>query len=89
MQGINKPRFRMKENTVTDQTTEFSARKIKSKKEIINMSRDINNKYWDEELETLPREELQKRQLEDLKEIVSLSGATGCFFSTLALIKPG
>ena len=24
------------------------------------MSRDINNKYWDEELETLPREELEK-----------------------------
>ena len=23
------------------------------------MSRDINNKYWDEELETLPREELE------------------------------
>ena len=34
------------------------------------MSRDINSKYWDEELETLPREELEKRQLEDLKEIV-------------------
>ena len=27
------------------------------------MSRDINNKFWDEELETLPREELEKRQL--------------------------
>ena len=23
------------------------------------MSRDLNNKYWDEELETLPREELE------------------------------
>ena len=34
------------------------------------MSRDINNKYWDEELETLPREELEKRQLADLQEIV-------------------
>ena len=34
------------------------------------MQKDVNNKYWDEELETLPREELEKRQLEDLKEIV-------------------
>ena len=25
------------------------------------MSRDINNKFWDEELETLPREELEKK----------------------------
>ena len=37
------------------------------------MSRDIHNKYWDEELETLPREELEKRQLEDLKEIVQFA----------------
>ena len=37
------------------------------------MSRDINNKFWNEELETLPREELQKRQLEDLKEIVKFA----------------
>ena len=31
------------------------------------MSRDVNNKYWDKELETMPREELEKKQLEDLK----------------------
>ena len=37
------------------------------------MSRDVNSKYWDEELETLPREELEKRQLEDLKEIVQFA----------------
>ena len=37
------------------------------------MSRDVNNKYWDEELETLPRAELEKRQLEDLKEIVQFA----------------
>ena len=37
------------------------------------MSRDVNSKYWDEELETLPREELEKRQLEDLKEIVKFA----------------
>ena len=37
------------------------------------MSRDINNKFWDEELETLPRPELEKRQLEDLKEIVKFA----------------
>ena len=37
------------------------------------MQKDVNNKYWDEELETLPREELEKRQLEDLKEIVQFA----------------
>lgn len=37
------------------------------------MTRDVNNKYWDEELETLPRKELEKRQLEDLKEIVQFA----------------
>ena len=37
------------------------------------MSRDVNNKYWDEELETMPREELEKKQLEDLKEIVQFA----------------
>ena len=37
------------------------------------MSRDINNKFWDEELETLPREELEKRQLADLQEIVKFA----------------
>ena len=37
------------------------------------MSRDVNSKYWDEKLETLPREELEKRQLEDLKEIVKFA----------------
>ena len=46
---------------------------MKDNKEEINMSRDIHNKYWDEELETLPREELEKRQLEDLKEIVQFA----------------
>lgn len=30
-------------------------------------------KYWDEELETLPREELEKRQLVDLKEIIQFA----------------
>lgn len=37
------------------------------------MNRDVNSKYWNEELETLPREELEKRQLEDLKEIVQFA----------------
>ena len=37
------------------------------------MSRDVNNKYWDKELETMPREELEKKQLEDLKEIVQFA----------------
>ena len=37
------------------------------------MSRDIHNKFWDEELETLPREELEKRQLADLQEIVKFA----------------
>lgn len=35
--------------------------------------RDPNNKYWDEALETMPREELEKKQLEDLKEIVKFA----------------
>ena len=37
------------------------------------MSRDVNNKYWDKELETMPREELEKKQLEDLKETVQFA----------------
>ena len=37
------------------------------------MSRNVNSKYWDEELETLPREELEQRQLKDLKEIVQFA----------------
>ena len=37
------------------------------------MKRDITNKYWDAELETLPREELETRQLADLKEIVKFA----------------
>lgn len=32
-----------------------------------------NDKYWNEELETMPREELEKHQLEDLKEIVKFA----------------
>lgn len=36
----------------------------------IKIKRDVNEKYWDRELETLPREKLEQRQLEDLKEIV-------------------
>ena len=35
--------------------------------------RNVENKYWDEALETMPREELEKRQLEDLKEIVKFA----------------
>ncbi len=35
--------------------------------------RNAENKYWDEALETMPREELEKRQLEDLKEIVKFA----------------
>jgi len=37
------------------------------------MSRDINSKYWDAEIETLPRPELEKRQLADLKKIVQFA----------------
>ena len=47
--------------------------RISSEKEKATMSRDINNKFWDEELETLPREELEKRQLADLQEIVKFA----------------
>jgi len=37
------------------------------------MARDVTNKYWNEEIETLPRKELEERQLEDLKEIVQFA----------------
>ena len=37
------------------------------------LSRDVNSKFWDEELETLPRAELEKRQLADLQEIVQFA----------------
>ena len=37
------------------------------------MGRNVNSKYWDEELETLPRAELEKRQLADLQEIVQFA----------------
>ena len=37
------------------------------------MSRNILNKYWNEELETMPRAELEKKQLADLKEIVQFA----------------
>ena len=39
---------------------------------IMSNSRDVNNKFWDEKLETMPREELEAKQLEDLKEIRSI-----------------
>lgn len=34
---------------------------------------DVNSKYWNEELETMPREQLEEKQLEDLKEIIKFS----------------
>lgn len=37
------------------------------------MQRDVNNKFWDEALETMPREELEKKQLADLQEIVKFA----------------
>ncbi len=37
------------------------------------IKRDVNSRYWDEELETLPREKLEAKQLEDLKEIVKFA----------------
>lgn len=35
--------------------------------------RDVNSKYWNEALETMPRAELEKKQLKDLKEIVKFA----------------
>lgn len=35
--------------------------------------RDVNSKYWNEELETLPHDKLEAKQLEDLKEIVQFA----------------
>ncbi len=37
------------------------------------MARNINSKYWDEALETMPRKDLEAKQLEDLKEIVKFA----------------
>lgn len=37
------------------------------------IKRNPADKYWDEALETMPREELEKKQLEDLKEIVKFA----------------
>lgn len=37
------------------------------------VKRDPENKYWDEALETMPREELEKNQLKDLQEIVKFA----------------
>lgn len=56
------------------------------------MSRAVNSKYWDEELETLPREELEKRQLEDLKEIVKFAYDNAPYYKRSfdeAGVKPG
>ena len=39
----------------------------------MSSTRDVNNKYWDEKLETMPRAELEKKQLEDLQEIVKFA----------------
>lgn len=37
------------------------------------IKRDVKNKFWNEALETMPREELEAKQLEDLKEIVKFA----------------
>lgn len=37
------------------------------------IKRDVKNKFWNESLETMPREELEAKQLEDLKEIVKFA----------------
>ena len=39
----------------------------------MSSTRNVNNKYWDEKLETMPRAELEKKQLEDLQEIVKFA----------------
>ncbi len=43
--------------------------------EVIDGNKKVKkySKYWNEKLETLPREELEEKQLEDLKEIVKFS----------------
>lgn len=40
---------------------------------VTDFNKDTEEKYWDKELETLPREELEKLQLEELKEIISFA----------------
>lgn len=55
-------------------------------------TRDINNKFWNEELETMPREELEKNQLEDLKEIVKFAYDNAPYYKRSfdeAGVKPG
>lgn len=42
---------------------------MSEKKQAVN----VNSKYWNEELETMPREQLEEKQLKDLKEIVSFA----------------
>lgn len=37
------------------------------------IKKNPNDKYWNEALETMPREELEKKQLENLKEIVKFA----------------
>lgn len=37
------------------------------------IKKNPNDKYWNEALETMPREELEQKQLEDLKEIVKFA----------------
>lgn len=44
------------------------------------MRRDLNNKYWDETLETLPHQELEERQLADLKEIIQFAYENAAYY---------
>lgn len=44
------------------------------------MRRDLNNKYWDEALETLPHQELEERQLADLKEIIQFAYENAAYY---------
>ena len=44
------------------------------------MVRDSNNKFWNEELETLPRTKLEEKQLNDLKEITHFAYVNSSYY---------
>ena len=44
------------------------------------MKRDINNKYWDEHIETIKREDLEKLQLKELKEIIKFAYENSSYY---------
>ena len=42
----------------------------------------MNNKYWEEEIETMPREQLRELQLQRLKKTVSIAANSPYYLSS-------